>query len=64
MAQTKSKQQNFLGRHKAALQTIALVLILVLPFILYLFAQAGQALVVTALIILMALVMVAIIILS
>ncbi len=64
MAQIESKQRNFLKRHKSALQAIALVLILGLPFMLYVFAQAGQAVVVTALIILMALVMVAIIIIS
>jgi hypothetical protein len=64
MAQMNPKQPSFLARHKVTMQTIALVLILALPFALYIFAQAGQAVLVTALIILMALVMVAIIVIS
>ncbi|OGO14985.1 MAG: hypothetical protein A2Z14_10780 [Chloroflexi bacterium RBG_16_48_8] len=64
MAQFESKDQTFLKRHKATLQTIALVLILVLPFVLYVFAQAGQTVILTALLVVMALVMVAIIVLS
>lgn len=64
MAEIKTKKQSFLKRHRATLQTIALVLILVLPFLLYSFAQAGQLVVVTALIVLMALVMIVIVIIS
>ena len=64
MVQMNPKQPSFLIRHKETMQTIALVLILALPFVLYIFAQAGQAVLVTALIILMALVMVAIIVIS
>jgi len=64
MTQMNSEPQSFLVRHKSTLQTIALVLILALPFMLYVFAQAGQAVVVTTLVILMALVMIAIVIIS
>jgi hypothetical protein len=64
MTQIESKGQGFLKRHKTALQTIAFVLILVLPFVLYAFAQAGQAGMVTALLILMTLVMLGIIMIS
>jgi hypothetical protein len=64
MAKMDSNRQSFLKRHKATLQTIALILILALPFVLYVFAQAGQAVLITALLILMALVMVAIIIIT
>jgi hypothetical protein len=64
VTQLDSNEESFLKQHKAALQTIALVLILVMPFVLYIFAQAGQGVLVTALIILMALMMVAIVIIS
>jgi hypothetical protein len=64
MAQNESKGLNFVKRNKAALQTIALALILLLPFVLYVFAQSGQAALVTALLVLMTLVMVAIIVIS
>ena len=64
MAQSESKVQSFLKRHKTTLQTIALVVMLVLPFLLYVLAQGGQTAAVTALIILMALVMVGIVMIS
>lgn len=64
MAQNESNGKSFVKQNKATLQTIALALILLLPFVLYVFAQAGQAALVTALLILMALVMVAIVMIS
>jgi hypothetical protein len=64
MAQMDSKHHSFLKQHRATLQALALILILVLPFLLYVVAQAGQTVLVTALIVLMALVVVAIIIIS
>ena len=64
MAQLDSKDRSFLERNKPTLQTIALVLILVIPFLLYLLTQAGYGAAVTALIVLMALVMVGIVIIS
>jgi hypothetical protein len=64
MAKMGSSGQSFIRRHKATLQTIALIVILGLPFVLYVFAQAGQAVLVTALLALMALVMVVIVIIT
>jgi hypothetical protein len=64
MVQLGSNEQSFIKRHKATLQTIALIVILGLPFVLYVFAQAGQVVLVTALLALMALVMVVIVIIT
>ena len=64
MAQSESKNQAFLKRHKTKLQTIALVIMLVLPFLLYFLAQGGQAAAVTVLIVLMAVVMMGIVAIS
>ena len=64
MTKIEPNQQGFLKRHKITLQTIAFLLIMVLPFVLYAFAQAGQGGVVTGLLILMSLVMVAIVMIS
>jgi hypothetical protein len=64
MAQSDSKHRTFLERNKPALQTIGLVLILVIPFILYILAQGGFGAAVTALLVLMTLVMVGIVIIS
>ena len=62
MAEIEGKVQSFLKRYQATLQTIALIVILVMPFMLYAFAQAGEIVLVTVLLVVMALVMVGIII--
>lgn len=64
MAQSRSKDPSFIKRHKTALQTVALVLILVLPFVLYVLAQGGQSTAVVVLILLMAFIMAGIIFIS
>jgi len=64
MTQPDSKNQSFLKRHRELLQIVSLVLILGLPFVLYVFAQAGQTVILTLLLIVMTLVIVAIIVIS
>lgn len=64
MAQSESKYQGFLKRYKTKLQTTALVMILLLPFLLYLLAQGGQTIAVTILVGLMALIMIGIVVIS
>ena len=64
MVQSESKVQSFMKRYKSTLQTLALVVMLLLPFLLYVLAQGGQTVAVTALIILMAIVMVGIVVIS
>lgn len=64
MTETESKGQEFIKQNKAKLQTCGLVMILVIPFLLYVFAQGGQAALVTVFLVLMILVMVGIVLIS
>ena len=53
--------RRFVDRHRLAVRTVACAVILLLPFLLYAAAQAGQGLLVKALLALMAVVMLALI---
>ena len=64
MTQSDSKYQAFIKQNKTKLQIISLVMILVIPFLLYMFAQGGQAGLVIVFLSLMTLVMVGIILIS
>lgn len=64
MAGSGTNEQKFLKRHKSKLQTLAFAAILVLPFLLYMAAQAQHPLAVSVLVGLMAVVMLAIALIS
>jgi hypothetical protein len=64
MTRSESKFQFLIKQNKAKLQTVALILLLVIPFLLYFFAQGGQDALVTAFLTLMAFIMVGIIVIS
>ena len=57
MANSDSENRNFVERHRFKMQSFAFVAMLVLPFLLYFAAQAGDGFTVKALVGLMALVM-------
>jgi hypothetical protein len=64
MAQSESKYRAFLKQHKTKLQAIALGVILIIPFLLYVLAQGGQIAAVTTLIVVMAILMIGIVVIS
>jgi hypothetical protein len=64
MQETGSRIHSFIKRYRSRLQALALVAIIVLPFLLYVTAQAHLETVVGVLIGLMALVMMAVIVIS
>jgi hypothetical protein len=64
MARGASSKHSFIKRHKAYLQAVALLLILLLPFVLYGAAQGAQSVIVIVLLGLMTLVMVGIILIG
>jgi energy-coupling factor transporter transmembrane protein EcfT len=64
MAHNASSKNSFIQRHKARLQAIALLLILVLPFMLYGAAQSGQSIIVLLLLGTMTLVMTVIVLIG
>ena len=64
MAQLESKDQSFLKRHKTTMQTIALLAVLILPFLLYVFTQGGQITIVNVLLGFLTLIMLGIVAIS
>ena len=64
MAQFESKDQSFLKRHKTKMQTIALLAVLILPFLLYVFTKGGQTTIVNVLLGFLTLIMLGIIAIS
>jgi hypothetical protein len=64
MNKKNNNKQTFIEQHKGSFQTVSFLIIIILPFLLYLSAQANQNIVVSILLGLMALTMLLIILMS